>query len=40
MSEKIEHKYGCRTTHYNACDCREAYFAALEAEVETLKDAP
>ena len=26
------------TTHHNACDCREAKFRELEAEVERLKE--
>lgn len=29
----------CGPTHHNACNCREAYFAALRAEVERLKVA-
>ena len=26
------------TTHHHACDCREAKFAELEAEIERLRD--
>jgi hypothetical protein len=29
----------CRTTHHQACDCREAHFEALKAENVRLREA-